>query len=469
MRDLKNALTAPPAREKLSRRQMLARLGSVAAAGSLAALFPQTGCLRASDPASQAPSPGAEEKLSAADEQLLDEIERAAFGYFWEQASSYTGLVKDRGLADGGADRRDVASTAATGFGLTALCIADSRGYVTPQQARDRVLAALRFARKRLTQIHGFYFHWLNMNSGERVWNSEVSSIDTTILLCGVLTCREHFDDPEVRRLATEIYERVDWPWLLNRGATLSHGWTPEDGFLKARWDTYCELMMIYLLGLGSPTHPLPAETWDAWRRPIFEYNGLRYIGARAPLFVHQYSHAWFDFRGRRDRYADYFENSIQATRAHRLFCLSLRDKFPDYSDDLWGITASNSAHGYEVWGGPPAMGPIDGTLVPAAPAGSIPFLPKETLRVLRTMREKFGERAWKRYAFVDAFNPLTKWYDRDVIGINLGIAMLMAENARTGFVWNTFMKNDAARRGMERAGFVPGSPPSKPERGPSR
>lgn len=459
MRNQRKDQTHALKREGLSRREMLARLGSVAAAGSLAALFPEAGCLRASDPASPALPLRAEEGLSAVDELLLEEIERAAFGYFWEQAGPYTGLVKDRGLANGGADRRDVASIAATGFGLTAICIADSRGYLKPQQARERVLATLRFARKRLTQIHGFFFHWLKMNTGERAWNSEISSIDTAILLCGALTCREHFADPEIRQLAAEIYERVDWPWLLNGGTTLSHGWTPEGGFIKWRWDTYSELMMIYLLGLGSPTHPLPAETWDAWKRPMFDYAGIHFIGARAPLFVHQYSHAWFDFRGRHDRYADYFRNSVLATQAHRLFCLSLRERFPDYSEDLWGITASDSAHGYEVWGGPPPMGRIDGTLVPAAAGGSIPFLPAETLRVLHAMQEQFGKRAWKRYGFVDAFNPLTKWFDHDVIGLNLGITMLMAENARTGFVWNTFMKNDAAHRGMERAGFVANVP----------
>ena len=187
----------------------------------------------------------------------------------------------------------------------------------------------------------------------------------------------------------------------------------------------------------------------------------IRYIGAFAPLFVHQYSQAWFDFRGKRDRYADYFRNSTIATDVHRRFCLELTKQFPDYSENLWGITASDSQHGYVAWGGPPAVGPIDGTIVPSAAGGSLPMLPKECLRVLRTIRSVHGEGAWCRYGFVNAFNPLKKWYDTDVVGIDTGIILLMAENARTGFVWETFMRNPEARRGMERAGFEGYSAPA--------
>ena len=186
------------------------------------------------------------------------------------------------------------------------------------------------------------------------------------------------FQLSEIEELATEIFNRVDWSWLSEDTLVLPHGWRPETGFLPYRWDNYSEMMMMYLLGLGSATHPLPPNAWDAWKRTQFEYDGIRYIGSFAPLFVHQYSQAWFDFRAKRDQYADYFQNSIVATDVHRRFCLDLSKQFPDYSDDLWGITASDSAKGYAVWGGPPAMGPIDGTVVPCAAAGSMPFLPQE-------------------------------------------------------------------------------------------
>lgn len=400
---------------------------------------------------SQATSPSA--TLSPEDDQLLDELEKANCLYFWEQANPQTGLIKDRANARS-TDTSIVASIAATGFGLTALCIGQQRNFIPLVEARERVLVTLRFLWKKLPTHRGFFYHFANINTGEREWYSEVSSVDTAILLCGILTCRQHFEKhSEITNLAYEIFNRVDWSWLSEDTSLLPQGWTPEIGFLPYRWDYYSELMMMYLMGLGSATHPLAADTWNAWKRTIFEFDGLRYIGSFAPLFVHQYSQAWFDFRGKRDKYADYFENSKIATEAHRLFCLELRQQFSDYSEDLWGITASDSQKGYVVWGGPPAMGPIDGTVVPAAAGGSLPFLPQECMRVFRNIRSRYPN-TWSRYGFVDAFNPLNNWYDNDVIGIDTGITMLMAENLRSSFVWNTFMKNPEARRGMDRAGF---------------
>ncbi len=403
--------------------------------------------------------PPAMSSLTPDDDQFLQELEQANFLYFWEQANPQTGLVKDRSNVRA-ADNSVAASIAATGFGLTALCIGQQRGFVSLNDARGRVLATLRFLWKKLPTHRGFFFHFANINTGERMWDSEVSSVDTAILLCGILTCRQHFDEhSEVTNLAYEIFNRVDWTWLSEDTTLLPQGWTPEVGFLSYRWDYYSELMMMYLMGLGSFTHPLRPETWNAWKRTTFEYDGLRYIGSFAPLFVHQYSQAWFDFRGKRDKYADYFENSRIATDVHRRFCLELAKQFADYSDDLWGITASDSEKGYVVWGGPPAMGPIDGTVVPCAAGGSLPFMPAETMRVLRNIKNRYGKNTWCRYGFVDAFNPLKNWYDHDVIGIDTGITMLMAENARTGFVWQTFMRNPEAKRGMERAGFQPYKP----------
>ncbi|MFZ0922140.1 MAG: glucoamylase family protein, partial [Candidatus Acidiferrales bacterium] len=210
------------------------------------------------------------------------------------------------------------------------------------------------------------------------------------------------------------------------------------------------------------------SDTWDAWWRPIFDFKGQRYIGSYAPLFVHQYSHAWFDFRDKHDRYANYFQNSVIATKAHRSFCIGLHNRFPDFSDSLWGVTASDSIDGYTWWGGPPPIGTIDGTLVPAAPAGSLPFLPRETLLVLHTMRRRFGNKLWKRYAFQDAFNPLKDWYNAEIVGINTGIGVLMAENLRTGFIWETFMKNPEAQTGMQLTGFSPEEPATAPPTNPA-
>jgi hypothetical protein len=392
--------------------------------------------------------------LAEDEDAFLDELEKANYLYFWEQAHPETGLIKDR-CNTRATDTGIVASIAGIGFGLTALCIAQQRGWISRSDSLERALTVLRFLWKKMPTHRGFFFHWANVVTGERIWDAEASSVDTAIMLCGVLTCRQHFRNFEINRLANDIFNRVDWTWLSEDTSLLPHGWSPEAGFLPYRWDFYSEHMMIYLLGLGSLAHPLRPETWNAWKRTTFEYDGLRYIGSFAPLFVHQYSQAWFDFRGKRDRYTDYFKNSITATEVHRRFCIELAKQFPDYSDDLWGISASDSQNGYVAWGGPPEVGPIDGTVVPSAAAGSLPFSPQATLRVLKNIKNRYGARAWSRYGFVNAFNPLKNWYDTDAIAIDTGITMLMAENLRTGFVWNTFMKNPEAQRGMQRAGFM--------------
>ena len=386
------------------------------------------------------------------DDQLLDEIERAAFDFFWNEASSATGQVRDRARLNGDEHRR-IASIAATGFGLTGLCIGESSGYDKPAAIRERVRQTLRFLKRQLPHEHGFFYHFIDMETGARVWNCELSSIDTSLLLCGVLTVRQHFKDAEIQDLATAIYERVDWPWMLNSGATFSMGWNPGSGFLRSRWEHYCELMMLYLLALGSPTHSVSSETWRAWKRPTVKFQEFEYISGHDPLFTHQYSQAWFDFRHKRDGYADYFMNSVTATQAHKRFCVSLHDEFPDYSAHLWGITSSDSAAGYQAWGGPPRIGRLDGSIVPCAAGGSLPFLQEDCMQVLRTIRECYPK-TWGRYGFVDAFNPLIGWYNPDVIRIDVGITMVMAENARTGFVWNVFMKNKEMQQAMEKAGF---------------
>jgi hypothetical protein len=425
-------------------------------AAVLAPILPMLPAFAQSTAPQKSPFAPRSSPFSPEDDQLLDDVERLGCCFFWEQASPDTGLVKDRcNTRKVSTDDSMVASIAATGFGLTALCIGDMRGYISRSDARARVLTTLRFLHDKVEQHRGFFYHFANINTGERVWDSEVSSIDTAILLCGILTCRTHFRDTDITLLAHAITNRVEWTWLSEDTSLLSHGWMPEVGFLPYRWDYYNEMMMMYLLGLGSPTYPLKPEAWDAWKRISFDYEGMRYIGSFAPLFVHQYSQAWFDFRGKRDKYADYFQNSVVATKVHRRFCIELRRQFPDYSADFWGITASDSEHGYVVWGGPPAVGPIDGTVAPHAAGGSLPFLPNETMQVLRTIRKRYPQ-AWSCYGFVDALNPLKNWFDSDVVGIDAGITMAMAENARTGYIWKVFMENPEAQRGMQRAGFKP-------------
>src|SRR5262249_48387843 len=211
-------------------------------------------------------------------------------------------------------------------------------------------------------------------------------------------------------------------------------------------------VLAMYLLAIGSKSNAIPAQCWDAWKRPMRDYNGVFFIDAETPLFVHQYSHAWFDFRDRADRYANYFRNSQRATQAHRLYSIQLSNKFPWYGPDMWGVTSSASPVGYRVWAS--ASEPADGTLVPCASGGSMVFLPTLCRNVLQNMMDRYGRKVWSKYGFVDAFQPQQEWYSREVIGINLGIMVLMAENARTGAVWKEIMSTPEASRTMASVGL---------------
>jgi len=396
--------------------------------------------------------------------QFLDDLQHRSFQYFWEQADPNTGLVPDRARMDEkplDAGHQNVASIAATGFGLTSLCVAADRKWIEESQARERTRNTLRFFDARAYRQRGWFYHWLDAKTGERRWNSEVSSIDTALLLAGVLTVRQCFrNDAEIVRLAGRIYERVDFRWMLNgHPRLLSHGWKPESGFLRPRWDTYSENTILYLLAIGSPSYSISPESWYALWRDRYRYEGHSYFTTiGVPLFMHQYSHAWIDFRNRReirgDR-IDYFQNSVAATLAHRAFCINLRYDFPDFGPDMWGITASDSAKGYLAWGGPPRDPDIDGTLVPSAAGGSLMFTPELATRALQTMKDKYGEKIYGKYGFVDAFNPKTGWVDTDVIGINVGVILLSAENARTGNIWRWFMQNREIPLAMNRVGLI--------------
>jgi hypothetical protein len=393
-------------------------------------------------------------RLTAGDDALLDDIERRAVRYFVEQSDPLTGLTRDRAPANGSPSPAP-SSVAATGFGLTAWCIADQRGWTPPGEARRRIVETLRSLATRHAHERGWFYHFVDAATGARVWNCEASTIDTALLLNGALTAREYFRDREVRALVDQIYERIDWRWALDGGATLSHGWRPESGFLPERWDSYAEETGLYLLGIGAPARALPASAWEAWRREPLVTNGGRTFIRGGALFTHQFSHAWFDFRGRRDRHADYWQNSVAATLVQRDTSAALAGRFPLRSRDLWGLTASDSVRGYLGWGqAAVSEREADGTLVPCAPGGSLPFAPRECLTALRRMREVGGDRVWGRYGFVDAFNPQTGWTGPDVIGIDVGITLLMAENLRSGLVWRTFMRAPEVRRAMGLAGF---------------
>jgi hypothetical protein len=400
--------------------------------------------------------------LSTDDDAFLEDLARRSFLFFWEQADPNTGIVRDRSRTDASpvdGTAQYVGSIASVGFALTSLCIAAERGWIPRMAAVDRTRTTLRFFAQRMDHQRGWFYHFVDIRTGAREWASELSSIDTALLLAGVLTVRQCFArDAEIPRLADTIYRRVDFHWMLaGSNALLAHGWKPETGFLTSRWDHYCELMILYLLGIGSPIHPLPPASWRAWSRPMMTFQEYTFVSGPDPLFVHQYSHAWVDFRGRRESeppHIDWFENSVTATRAHKAFCLSLSSEFPGYTDTVWGITASDSQKGYVAWGGPPRHQAIDGSVVPASAAGSLMFTPDIAVPALREMRRKFGDRIYARYGFADAFHPTSGWVNPDVIGIDVGITLLSSENLRTGQVWRWFMRNAEISAAMDRVGL---------------
>jgi hypothetical protein len=401
--------------------------------------------------------------VSPEDNIFLEDLERRTFQFFWEHSDPKTGLALDRAKTDGtapqpGESHYRVASIASTGFGLTGLCIAADRGWIKRPQAVERARNTLDFFAGRALQEHGWFYHWMDAVTGERRWNSELSSIDTALLLGGVLSVKNCFNnDPAIVRLANKIYHRVDFQWMLNGDQyLLSHGWRPEIGWIPNRWHDYSEEMILYLLAIGSPTHSISPESWYAWERTWYTYDKYHYLAAVPPLFIHQFSHAWVDFRGRRETrepHVDYYQNSIDATRAQRDFFINVLSKeFPMYSANIWGLTASDYINGYIAWGAPPRDPATDGTVVPCAPAGSLMFTPDISLAALKEMKTRFGDRIYARYGFTDAFNPHNGWVNPDVIGIDLGITLLSAENLRSGKVWYWFMLNPEIKKAMNLA-----------------
>jgi hypothetical protein len=398
------------------------------------------------------------------DDALLDDLSQRCFRYFADAVDPETGICRDLLHGDPADNEKkgdeSRGSTGVTGFCLTALCIGAERKWIPRDHAKDLVRRALRsYTGGKVECIHGWFYHFLDVHTGQRWTTSEVSTSDSIWLLAGALTCRQCFhEDGEIRDLATQLYSRYDFPWMTNGdGKLLSHGWRPE-GFIQFRYDKYCQLAAMYLLGIGSPTHPLPPDAWYAWEREPNHYGDFSYIGTSL-LWTYQYPFAWFDFRGRRETReskVDWFANCQIATRAHRAWCSQeLSKTYPDYTPEIWGITSSSSPNGYRAWGGPPQHSKIDGSVVPCAAGGSLMLTPEICIPALHAMKDKFGDKIWGKYGFADAFNPLTGWVSTDTLGLDVGMTLLSAENLRHGSVWRWFMANPEAGKAMDLAGIA--------------
>ena len=403
-------------------------------------------------------------------EALLDTIQHTAFNFFWNEANPSNGLIKDRGPGN------SPCSIASVGFGLSAICIGVDHGWVSRTAAADRVLRTLNTfwtgpqggGTSGYIGYWGLFYHFLDMTTATRTWNSELSTIDTGLLLAGIIDARQYFDgtdsaETRIRALADSIYHRMNWNLMRNSQWGIMMGWMPGTGFAGfGQWTGYNEASIMYILALGSPTYPVGPEAWLQWMSGYSwqTHYGYTYVNF-PPLFGHQYSHCWIDYRGIADEYMryrgiTYFENSRRATLAQRAYSIANPRGHTGYSDSLWGITASDTPTGYAARGAPPAQND-DGTITPTAPISSIPFAPDECIRVARNMWENHRSQLWLHpYGFRDAFNLNVNWWDPWIIGIDQGPMIIMIENYRTGRVWQRFMSNPDVQRGLQRAGFAP-------------
>lgn len=408
----------------------------------------------------------AQAPVFGSDVEMLEAIQRGAFAYFRDEANPANGLVRDRSTPD------SKCSIAAVGFGLSAWCIGVERGYVTRAEAAVRVERTLRTfldapqgpQASGTSGYRGWYYHFLEMQTGLRAWKCELSSIDTALFLAGALDASVFFDrkDPlerEIRRSAAALLERVDWGFMCNGSDVLSMGWHPETGFISRHWVGYNEAMILYILALGSGKGGLSSKAWDGWTRGYIwsEHAGLGFVDF-APLFGHQYSHCWIDFRGRPDGWMrphgiDYFENSRRAVLAQRAYCMTNALGHAEYGSWMWGISACDGPGGYAAHGAPPAEND-DGTLAPTAMVSSLPFAPDICLRSMRELHRIWGSRLWTKYGYRDGFNPGKGWVASDVLGIDQGPMLLMIANYQTGSVWRRMMGHPVVWRGMAKAGF---------------
>jgi len=403
------------------------------------------------------PVQAAPRQAELTDAQLLTEVQRRACRFFWDESDPHTGLTKDR--ADNtGSDTYTVASIASTGYALASLPVAVTHHWTDRRAAYARALVTLRFVHDRLPQVHGWYYHFIDQHTGERVWKCEISSIDTTLLIEGALMAGQFWPRTEVSRLADDLSERLDWTWMRSNGGdspqkrVVSMGWHPEDGFIASNWDRYDELMQLYLLGMSSHRDPLPADSWNAWERNKIEYGGLTAL-AGGPIFLHEMSHLYFNFRDQRDSSGwDYWVSSTNAVKINRQFCIDKSAGRKSYGPDLWGLNASDAPDGYRAYSAPGSD--EDGTLSPTGAIAALLFTPEASQAAGQAMYARVKAKCWGRYGFGDAFNLDKDWYDKDVIGIDLGMALLAIEDARTGLPWRLMASHPGLRRAWKLAGF---------------
>ncbi len=389
--------------------------------------------------------------LSGEDRLLLKKIQKDTFQYFLTHTDPETGLTKDSSRS--GAP----ASIAATGFALASFAIASQNGWLSYREAYQKIERTFDTLEQRAANEKGFFYHFLDPKTGKRIWNSEASSIDTALLIASVLLAASYFKGTPLETRARRLYERVDWNWMRNGTLLFSHGWKPNHGFLPYYWDMYAEHLILQALALGSTSHPVPQKMWLEWKRETDSYNNHEVVYSyTGSLFTYQYAHAFINFSDLNDHRINYFENSREATLANREFCDFYKNLYRSYQDNMWGLSACLGPDGYKAYGAEPGLGLHDGTIASYAAIGSIVFTPSESMSVIRTLYEKYGDRLYGPLGFKDSFNLDQNWWAHEYLGIDQGIIVLMLENfLNEGAVWKHFMGLPMIQRWVERAELI--------------
>jgi hypothetical protein len=372
------------------------------------------------------------------DSQLLNQVQYRAFRFFWDQADPKTGLVKDR-ANNFSHDSYTVASIASTGYALASLTIGVQRHWVSKSTAQKRAVTTLQFLTTRCPRVHRWFYHFVDMHSGARVWNCELSTIDTGLLLLGAQICNNYFEYPQLKTLTNNLTDQVDWNWmringgLLPQKMTLSMGWFPEKGFLSSEWNNYSEGLLLYILGISARHNSLPSESWYSWSRQEYTYAGLNTIG-NGPLFLYQMLFGFLNVKGFKDRtHIDYWLAAKNSNLINHRFCMDKATRKNGWSSEIWGLNASDGPDGYRAYAPDESS---DGTVSPNSAIASIIFLPQIAVKSAQAFYNLYGSHIWGRYGFSDAMNAERNWYDGDVIGIDLGMALIAVENHRTGLIW---------------------------------
>ncbi|MCB9799784.1 MAG: hypothetical protein H6757_03395 [Candidatus Omnitrophica bacterium] len=392
---------------------------------------------------------------SAKEKEVLLQIQKDSAGYFIRMSDKMTGLTRDSSQTG------SPASIAATGFALAAVAVAGAHSWVDPDYAKKQIEKTLSSALHKVEHKNGFFYHFVDGRTGKRVWGSEASSIDTALFLAGALVAAQYYPGTSIDHMAHQIYERIDWQWMMNGSDLICMGWKPESGFLPYYWDSYNELIILQALAIGAPKRPVPPKAWDAWFRNEDSYNDKNIIFSYSgSLFTYQYSQAFIDFRNLWDVDINYFENSRLATLANFEYSQSFQNQHKGYSANSWGLSASLGPGGYKAYGALPGEGLHDGTIAPYAAIASIVFTPAESIAASLFFYENYHEKLYGHFGFKDAFNLDKHWWSDQYLGIDQGIIVLMLENfLNQNVIWNKFMQLDAIQRWIQLTNLKTTSP----------